>query len=369
MKENISKKIRVCILINNLGSGGAERQAINIAKMLSDNMCDVSIVTYRTGTFLADGLKEHNITYKILHSSNPILSVWKTRREFINGKYDVVIAFLRSPMLCACAASVTKKWKLILRLGSAREGFFTSKIGKILTHLAKHSDAIVCNSENERRMWLAHSGIAPDKIHVIYNIHGKLNINASTEEVSAAQKVRLVIPASYSSVKNVDSVLKAVAMLEEADRNKLEVHWYGHKEIALGDTSVFDNAVIEVEKNGLQKIVFLHDETKEIHSVMQEGDFVGLFSHFEGLPNAICEGLLLSKPIIMTRVSDYSILVNGNGFLCDPTPDSIREALHKAVSTTAEERREMGIVSKQIAQKYLAYERIEEAWMELLPHA
>lgn len=365
--NTMKKNIKVCILINNLGSGGAERQAVNISKMLCDNQCSVSIVTYRSGDFFSETLKECGITYKSLNCAKPLSALFKTKKEFIREEYDVVIAFLRSPILLACAASFTRRWKLIIRMGSASDRFFTSRIGKVLTWLANNADAIVCNSENEKRLWLSNSKIPSSKIHVIYNLHGDLQDVATIEEDDYQNdKIRIVIPASYSVVKNVAGVIKAVAMLNDTDKEKIEIHWYGHKEIALGDTSVYDAAVAEIEKNGLSRIVYLHEETKDIYSIMLKSDFVGLFSLYEGLPNAICEGLLLGKPIIMTRVSDYTVLVNGNGFVCDSSSEAIRNTLHDAISTSWEQRKEMGDISEQIAKKYLTYDRIQNAWRMLL---
>lgn len=362
----MKKNIKVCILINNLGSGGAERQAVNISKMLCDNQCSVSIVTFRSGDFFSETLKEYGITYKSLNCCKPLSALFKTKKEFISGGYDVVIAFLRSPILLACAASFTRKWKLIIRMGSASDGFFASRIGKVLAWLANNADAIVCNSENEKRLWLSNSKIPSSKIHVIYNLHRDLQEVTAIDGNYQNDRTRIVIPASYSFVKNVANVIKAVTLLNDTDKEELEIHWYGHKEGALGDTSVYDDAVTEIEKNGLCGLVHLHEETKDIYSIMMNSDFVGLFSLYEGLPNAICEGLLLGKPIIMTRVSDYTVLVNGNGFVCDPSPEAIRDTLHDAISTSMKQRKEMGNISKQIAKKYLTYDRIQNAWRTLL---
>ena len=39
----------------------------------------------------------------------------------------------------------------------------------------------------------------------------------------------------------------------------------------------------------LNKVLKLYDQTKEIKKKYADADFVGLFSHFEGFPNTICE--------------------------------------------------------------------------------
>ena len=100
---------------------------------------------------------------------------------------------------------------------------------------------------------------------------------------------------------------------------------------------------------------------------MHEADVVALFSELEGLPNAICEGMMLGKPIIMSRVSDYEKLVDdSNGFLCDwNNPKSIKGALMSAVKLSENELDKMGNSSRLKAHKYFSKETIINQWLEL----
>jgi glycosyltransferase involved in cell wall biosynthesis len=98
---------------------------------------------------------------------------------------------------------------------------------------------------------------------------------------------------------------------------------------------------------------------------------VGLFSFYEGLPNAVCEGMACQKPILLSDVCDAgSLVVDGeNGFLCDPaSPQSIAQAFQRLASASEEQLKKMGLASRRKAEALFAeeviisfYERVLEA--------
>lgn len=101
---------------------------------------------------------------------------------------------------------------------------------------------------------------------------------------------------------------------------------------------------------------------------MNEADAVGLFSKYEGLPNAICEGMMLGKPIVMTRVSDYATLVDdSNGFLCDwDSSETIKNALLRLINLRKDELLEKGKNSKTRAERLFSKERIIKQWTDFI---
>src|SRR5690606_11175844 len=97
-------------------------------------------------------------------------------------------------------------------------------------------------------------------------------------------------------------------------------------------------------------------------------DFVGLFSHYEGFPNAICEGMSLKKPVIVTKVSDIPLLLHEdvNGYLCDSNNVlSIQNAIIKAIDSSLDDRKLMGLNNFHLCINKFNKEIITNSYIDL----
>lgn len=88
-------------------------------------------------------------------------------------------------------------------------------------------------------------------------------------------------------------------------------------------------------------------------AIREKACFNATLSHIYIGNNVICEGMMIGKPIIMTHVADFELLVDkNNGFLCDwDNPLSIRDTLQKAINLTNEDLIRIGENSKNKAEK------------------
>ena len=280
---------------------------------------------------------------------------------------DTVISFMRVPNFCACVASIGKHpWKLIVSERIANEAaFLNKKLRPIFVAQKKYADAIVCNSKCAQGLWEKYYPKTKDKLSTIYNI-----IDVPETETAERQdgKCRLLIAARYEKEKNLDGLLRAVKSLSDEEKERLEIHWYGKANIAGAAESVFDQGNAYIQENGLDSCVFLHPATDQIYSLMAQVDYISLFSHMEGLPNAIIEGMTLKKPVIMSTVSDYDVLLDeSNGFLCDPkSPEDIAKALRDAIGATQEQRAQMGQRSYEKIQRICSREAVIGQWESLI---
>ena len=123
-----------------------------------------------------------------------------------------------------------------------------------------------------------------------------------------------------------------------------------------------------IKENYLENTITLKDATADIANRMKKADVVALFSKWEGLPNSICEGMAIGKPVLMTRISDYDQLIDKtNGFLCDvQSPSSIKEALELLLNLSDEELISKGEMSKTKAEKLFSSQKIVSEWIKLI---
>lgn len=359
--------MKILLVIPSLGSGGAERQLVTLGTLFKDEGFDVEFLIYREDYFYLDLLNKKSIKVNVIEDKNYLYRIFAVRNFIRSRKFDAVISFLEITCFLSCFAAIGgKKWKLITTERSSKTSTFLSMRGKIFGWFRKYSDHIVCNSHNAKTLWETFHPSYVNKLSVIYNPVILKEIN--TEYIYRKNgRLNLVIAASYQYLKNPIGLINAIALMSDESRNKIEVNWYGRIEVRSGDTRAYDEAIELIKTHQLEKNVYLHEATKDIANIMNQADAVGLFSQVEGLPNSICEAMLIGKPIVMSRVSDYSNLVENNGFLCDwDDINSIKDALENLVSLNEAEINQLGLQSQNKARELFSKEYILENWLKVL---
>lgn len=362
-------KRKIILFVDNLGSGGAQRQVVNIAILFKSSGYDVRVLVYQDIPFYKPLLEKEGIEVDCVQSDSNISRIVRVRHYLIKSGADAVIAFMETPCFIACLSKIgQKKWKLITTERSAKLSTFLSRRNRFFNIFERFSDAKVGNSENAMGMWRKYYPQYSNKYLVIYN---KITIPAEYVDKHkvylSSGKLQIIVAASYQELKNPIRVIEALKLLSKDNRGRLLINWYGRSEITFGNTEIYDKAKELIEKYNLTNCIRLHEETDEIYRLMSESDVVGLFSTVEGLPNTICEAMTIGRPIIMSRVSDYSILVSDNGVLCDPeNVNSIKNALEQMLSFSADELKTMGKLSREHAKALFSEEEITKKWLDVI---
>lgn len=358
--------MKLLLFTSSLGSGGAERQLVNLAILFKERGFEVQFVVYHTADFYKHYLIKNNIPLTVLQEKNKLDRVFKVRKFIRQSEANVVISFLEVSNFLACMSAIGgKRWKLITNERSAKQSTFVSKRGRFFAKFQRYSDLIVCNSYNAKDLWTKYYPKYAEKLSVVYN--PVLLPPVRSEYVPRRNgKLNVIVAASYQYLKNPIGLIKALALLEQSHRKLIRIDWYGRKEVSVGNTRAYNDSVDLIKQFNLHDVIFLHNESKDITEKMNSADIVALFSFVEGLPNAVCEGMTLGKPIMMSRVSDYKVLVDeSNGFLVNAdNPQSIKEALLKALSLNDESLLKLGNVSKARAGSLFSSENIVSQWVE-----
>ena len=359
---------RILFISPRLGQGGAERQSVTIARLLKKEGYDVEFLCYSYGDFYEYLLKEDHIP--VYWSQHNYLIRLATCIGYIrHGKYDVVISFLPTPSLInGFAAMLGKRWKVITGERSSNVMRPHTMRQRFSSWLRRYSDYIVCNSYNAKALW---EELFPNYKEIIKTIYNAVTLDpiSSNYQPLEGNKLHICVPATVSDIKNPIGLINALLLMNPTERDKIVINWYGKSEAKIGDTSVYDEVRKMIALHQLEDVLKLHDAIQDISEKMMASDFVALFSRSEGLPNAICEGMMMGKPIIMTRVSDYNILVEEpqNGYLCDwNKPENIKNVLLKATSLSSEEIVKMGAVSKHKARLLFSEDKILGEWLSII---
>lgn len=358
---------KILCLIDNLGSGGAQRQMVNLAVLLKKRGYDVDFAVYADIGFYVPLLINEEIRVNKILEESKLRRIFAVRSYIRKQKPDTVIAFLEVPCFLACLAKAGGgRFKVITTERSAKLSTFSTPQNRIYNWFERYSDAKICNSENARRLWEEHYPRYKNKYKVIYNLIIMKEKPCEDFKFLEDDKLHLVVAASYQELKGSLRLIEAVKGMDMTLRSRLIIDWYGCVEVVRGNTEIYDESVKRINEYGLGGQIRLHGETQDIYRIMKQADMIGLFSSVEGLPNTICEAMSLAKPVLMSKVSDYGVLTDGNGISFEPTVEEIREGLEKALSCNTEQLKAMGEKSYAKAKQLFSSEKIVEQWIEVI---
>lgn len=364
--------MNVLFFIDDLGPGGSQRQLVNLALATKIRKHNVSILTYSKNEFYHPILILSDINIICLAIENPIRRIIEVRRFIRKNNFNVVISFLGVPSFIAELAGIPiRKWKLIVGERSSNPLILNSIKSRFMRLFHIFADHIISNSyANQDIVRKVNTFIPESKYEVIYNaIDLKRFYPLENFKFKSKSKVKIIVPASYRKLKNLIGLIEGINQLNELEKKLLVIDWYGDRTPNSNPDYILDVAEKLISKYHLENIVSLYDATPDIYLKIQKADAVGLFSFFEGLPNAICEGMACGKPIIASAVSDIPLIVtnNENGYLCNAEDTkSITSALRKIINASPELLAEMGEISYQRAIQLFDKDMITEKYLKVM---
>ena len=167
-----------------------------------------------------------------------------------------------------------------------------------------------------------------------------------------------------SADKGIDIVLRALAELRDASGKETVEYWYIGSGPELGSWRAL------AEELKLSKVRFLgYVEFRNLHKYYSQAHFFILPSRgeMETFGRVWVEALAASKPVISTRLDNLSnIIFDGkNGFLVDPTVDSIAGSLQRCLMLSKLEYLNMAEAAHQSVLQYSLSSVIEKFTEEL----
>ncbi|MGN6802248.1 MAG: glycosyltransferase [Ginsengibacter sp.] len=347
--------------------GGAQRQLVGLAVAFKEKGHDVDFLVYHQENFFKETLDKYVIPVTLIQERNYLKRLLKMRRFIRKGRYDAVIAFLEAAGFIAEMAGLPRrKWKLIVGERSANPRIIESFKLRWYRWCHIFADYIVANSHANLALVRKINPLLPEKkCKVIYNLLDP-EIWKPADSYLPLQdgKLRLIVASSHQYLKNATGLIEAVHNLHQHEKNKLQIEWYGDKS---SDDS-FKDALMKVKRYGLENIFSFYPATKNIREKMQQADVVGLFSFYGGLPNAVCEAMMLGKPVISSSVSEITLIFKDNKELIfDPNnKDEIIRVLKNVLLLPQKELLNLGQMNYFRAKKLFFKEKIIQEYLSIL---
>ncbi len=359
--------MKYLFVIDSLGSGGAQRQLVTLARGFCERGHTVEFFVYHPHLthFRQDlesiGVKIHSCERA---GRSSLFVVSELRKVLQAGNYDVCLAFLIAASFYAELACIgINNTKLII---SER---FMYPIGRMpfslywLQQAHRLADHITVNSHHQRERMVKKFPWMRNRISTIYNGVDLAKFNA-TYSPERHDNDHLLSIGSVVRKKNAHNLIEGLRIARDKHAVDVRVAWAGK----IADQAYFEECEASLKEFDLCNNWQWLGEQKDIPELLSRFDAVVHPSFLEGLPNAICEALATSRPVLASAVCDHPILVadTERGFLFEPErPESIAEAIAKFHHLTDSERQSVSLNSRRYAESELTNRRLVDQYEEL----
>lgn len=356
------KKLSLLFIIDQLSSGGAQRQMALLGCELVKLGHKVLILVYRHNDFHSETLERAGVKVELIPKKS------KFSTAFVRGvakklrveNFDAMVSYLTASNLYAIFGKwlSRKKIPLIVSERSSPNNPNYGRTSRLIERLYRFADGLVVNSHHLREYFETKYPWCRDRVTTIWN-GVDLNKFSATPLPGKNGLPQFVAVGQIGRFKQAECMIRALGILKE--RHSLAVHltWYARR---------FPNLMpSEAEyKKHLDQLIMersLDDqwhwipESKSIHLEIQKYHCLIHGSIVEGLPNAICEALASGRPVIASKTLDHPKLIQPgqNGFLFEKqNPESLAEVIHAFCKLSDEQRRAMGSAAADFAKAELS---------------
>lgn len=355
--------MRILLVIDSLGSGGAQRQMTTLARGLAKAGHEVEFFVYHDERHFADAVEELSIPIHLFQKSArfSLRPVFDLRRLLKSRRYDVALAFLDTPSLYLELASVgLSEPKIVV---SERSVYDANNLGfrhRVLNQFHRLADWITVNSHHQKAQMLIANPWMHGRLETVWNGCDLTYFDAQKAAPPASESVRLLVLASVARKKNPLNLAKALQLCRDDHRIRVEVNWAGTFAVTGDNGSTRQETDAYLASAGLDDQWAWLGEVQDVRPLLAAHDALIHPSNAEGLPNAICEALASGVPVLASDIGDHSRIVKDGetGFIFAPSsPESIAAAIFRFSRMSAHERDVMRRSARRFAAEHLSNER------------
>ena len=344
------------LFVKNLTSGGAEKQAVLLAKALSQDY-DVHFIVYNAA-------KVHQ-KYLDLINEVPEIHLFLNQGEYIHRfralcsymrRYGIglVFSYLTAANLYACLAGRLTGAKVVCGLRNAELPVQKRLVDRFLTN---HMAALtVANCFSGKRNFVR-QGFCERKIHVIPNCFEGI---APYKEKQEQKQTNIITVGRFVEQKDYLTAIRSVARAYQTCRDI--------RFCIIGFGKLEQQIRLWVKKEGIEDITEMLINPDDIPGYLDRADIYLSTSLFEGTSNSIMEAMNANLPVIATDVGDNRYLVKDgvNGFMAEKKDVA---ALADHIRTLAQDRNQrlrFGENSKNLLREKYSMDTFRDRYIEII---
>ncbi len=328
--------MKVLLVIDHFGSGGAQRQIVELACGLKRRGRDVEMFVYHPQHgFFRPRLDDYGIpVHQYSKGSGFSVGVIRELSGLMRaGGFDVVVSYLSDANIYAELSKLVSSRPVLIvseRTSHHDDKSWFGDHARRLLHML--SDHVVANSSTHAE-WLIQKSWLKGKVSCIYNGIDLDQVDPDPRVPDSIQDMRLVAIGRVGPEKNVINLIRALALFHEASGCIPQVDWIGPRDTS-NPKHGYGRAVDQLLESlpEVKKRWNWLGVRSDVPQLLRERHALVHPSLYEGLPNVVCEALAAGKPVLVSNVCDHPRLVadGERGFLFDAQdPASIADAITK----------------------------------------
>jgi glycosyltransferase involved in cell wall biosynthesis len=349
----------IVIFCKTLVKGGAEKQALSLAKLLADKGLSVVVISWsrslvdkQNKKFIDDNsLRYYGLSGSLVRKFVQFNGILRKENSRVVFSYLTLANFI---------AGLSRLFnKDVVTFGGIRSEklpFHKFLVERIVhNHL---NDATIFNNYSARKRF-ERRGFDPMKVFVIHN---SINTPAAINPDKSESPIIIITVARFVKAKDFKTALLAFKQLTCSVNDKMiryTLVGYGPQE------SRIRSLVNSLDLNSRVDLII---NPPNVSDYLKSANIYLSTSLFEGLSNSLMEAMVAGLPIVATDVGDNSFLVREgfNGYLVSPrTVDQIASRLETLV-IAEEQRQTFGINSLSIISGDFNEERLLTSYLQLI---
>lgn len=300
------------LLVSNgsLSFGGAERVLSILSGIFAESFDEVIYLLWMDtpDCYKIDSTIRLVRLPEISKTNNRLKNVRAFRQLVASERPDTIVSFLTPFNMLVLLSGVSRWCKIIVcernDPNNIKGGWVMRQIRNMLY---KKADLCLAQTEHERAGYPKH---IRERIRVIYN-PVNMPVNYVGSALSAEKEELIVSVGRLHPQKNQKIMIRMMS--------KLHPIYPTYKLVIYGDGEMRGELEALISELGLQGVVLMPGTSSQVWDCIARAKLFIMSSDYEGMSNALIEAMCLGLPVISTRVSGSTDLIQDgiNGVLID----------------------------------------------------